>query len=59
MPKIWSAALQLLELTQCKSDAEINALPDDPATGEAKDGQKVDKYPVEKCYGLSTKYHFL
>ena len=81
-------AAELLELTQWKSDAEVDALAADPATHEAlsdecadvflylllvadaagidlldaarrKLGKNAEKYPVEKCYGSSTKYHRL
>lgn len=81
-------ASELLELTQWKSDAEVDALPADPAAREAladecadvflylllvADAAGIDlldaarrkldknaaKYPVDKCYGLSTKYHHL
>ncbi|MCP5268918.1 MAG: nucleotide pyrophosphohydrolase [Zoogloeaceae bacterium] len=79
---------ELLELTQWKSDAEIDALPADPASREAladecadvflylllvadtagidlldaaqrKLAKNAEKYPVEKCYGRSDKYHRL
>ena len=81
-------ASELLELTQWKSDTEINALPADPAAREAladecadvllylllvadtagidlldaaqrKLAKNAEKYPVEKCYGRSDKYHRL
>lgn len=79
---------ELLELTQWKSDAEVAALPADPAAREAladecadvllylllvadtagidlldaaqrKLAKNTEKYPVEKCYGRSDKYHRL
>jgi NTP pyrophosphatase (non-canonical NTP hydrolase) len=81
-------AAELLELTQWKSDAEVDALPADPAAREALSDECADvflylllvadaagidlldaarrkldknaaKYPVEKCYGSSRKYHQL
>ena len=81
-------AAELLELTQWKSDAEVNALAADPAAREAlsdecadvflyllrvadaagidlldaarrKLDKNAEKYPVEKCYGSSAKYHRL
>ncbi len=81
-------AAELLELTQWKSDAEIAALPAQPASREALEDEAADvflylllvadaagidlvdaarrklvknaaKYPVEKCYGSSEKYHRL
>lgn len=81
-------AAELLELTQWKSDAEVEALPADPVVREAladecadvflylllvADSAGIDlldaarnkllknaeKYPVEKCYGSSAKYHRL
>ncbi len=79
---------ELLELTQWKSDAEVDALPGDPVAREAlsdecadvflylllvadaagidlldaarkKLDKNAEKYPVEKCYGSSAKYHRL
>ena len=79
---------ELLELTQWKTDAEIDALPADPASHEALAEECADvflylllvadtagidlldaarqklvknagKYPVEKCFGSSAKYHRL
>lgn len=81
-------AAELLELTQWKSDAEVNAFTADPVAREAlsdecadvflylllvadaagidlldaarrKLDKNAEKYPVEKCYGSSTKYHRL
>lgn len=81
-------AAELLELTQWKNDAEVAALPAEPAAREAladecadvllylllvADAAGIDlldaaqrkllknaeKYPVEKCYGRSDKYHRL
>lgn len=79
---------ELLELTQWKSDAEVEALAADPLAHEAladecadvflylllvantagvdlidaahrKLTKNAEKYPVEKCYGSSAKYHRL